>query len=554
MSRTVKHRRPSGRRRGVSRVVLATSALLSLGVTATAPAASAQAAFPQQNASAESTPRPGGTGSGTPPAISWHKCADDWDVGSKWKCGTLETPLDHRDPSKGTLKLAVAKLPAADPKKRIGSLIMNPGGPGGSGIEDADSEGWPTYATSEVTKRFDLVTYDPRGVGHSIPPLNCKQQTPLPRVLQEADSGHESPRTEQEMLDQLNDKDSTGANCVKNAGWLVPYMSTVDNVHDLDRLRRAVGDAKLNYLGISYGTTIGAVYANMYPNRVRSLILHGVVDARTQMNNAAAFSLSEAKGGEKTVKAMLKACDRDAKHCAFHGHAEKKFHRLAHHLGAARSSNAASFDTWNRFVDLAYAFKAPSSAGKAAQGLQRLYEKTFPPAKGTAATKNAAPAKNNPPENNNEEDVLETTDCLDLPPLPKQNGPWLKRFKKARAEAPVFGPAEVVTDITCRDWPEKYRAALPRHTGPWDRAKTPILVMNQQSDWSTPLRWARNMTHALGQRGLVVINGFGHGVPTDCSRRWTQNHLLHSAVPTGTARCDDGNTTPFSRKGAARRP
>jgi len=142
--------------------------------------------------------------------------------------------------------------------------------------------------------------------------------------------------------------------------------------------------------------------------------------------------------------------------------------------------------------------------------------------------------------------VADTTDCLDLPRLPKENGPWLTRFARARAGAPIFGPAEILPDITCRDWPDDHRAALPRHTGPWNKLKSPILVMNQRWDWSTPLRWAQNMTRALDQRGMVVIEGFEHADSTDCSRRWTQDYLLHGKVPTNIAVCNDGNTTPFS--------
>lgn len=544
MDRSVKHRMRTRQRRAALSAVLALSAALSLGSTASVPAASAQAVSAQQDSADESKRRPVATDRDTPPTVDWHKCAAAWKVGKGWKCGTLETPLDHRNPQKGTLKLAVAKLPATDPSHRIGSLMMNPGGPGGSGIEDADWKGWPLEVTKEVKRRFDLVTYDPRGVGHSTPALDCAQPTPRPRHAQEDDPPEdddppESPRTEKEMLAELNDVDDTGAKCVKNAGWLVPYMTTVDNVHDLDRLRQAVGDSKLSYLGISYGNTIGSVYANMHPERVRSLIMHGVVDAKTQMNDAGSYGLSQSVGDEATVRAMLRACDRDPENCAFHGNAEKKFDRLAQHLGDA--SGSTPFTTWNRFVDLARKVEVPKTAPGAAKSLQSLYEQTFPSAENAFGTKDAEP-----PENN-EDDVLATTDCLDLPRLPKDNGPWLKRFAGARAAAPVFGPGDVVGDIACRDWPDDHRAALPRYTGPWNKLKSPsILVMNQQWDHATPHKWAQNMTKALDQRGMVTIEGFGHGVSTQCSRRWAEDYLLQGKVPTGAAVCKDGDTTPFN--------
>jgi len=547
MGRTVKRRMSPRLRRGTASGVLALSAVVFLGGAAAVPVASAHPVIEPQTE--EVKQRSVAADRDTPPVVRWHQCADNWQVGRGWKCGTLDTPLDHRNPEKGTLNLAVAKLPATEPSQRIGSLIMNPGGPGGSGIEEADSEGWPTFVTKEVRRRFDLVTYDPRGVAHSIPALNCVTPTPRPLDAQEDDDDQsKSPRTESEMRDQLQDTDDTGAQCVKNAGWLVPYMTTVDNVHDLDRLRQAVGDSKLSYLGVSYGTTIGTVYANTYPDRVRSLILHGVVDAKTQMNDAGAYSLSEAVGDEATVRAALRACDRDPKHCAFHGNAEKKFDRLARHLGDTHKPRSAPVKTWNQFVDLAHLLDSDSRKDirHAAEGLQSLYEQTFPATKDAYGASNAVGTKEAKPSRRNEEDVLETTDCLDLPRLPKENGPWLTRFASARAKSPVFGPAEILTDIACRDWPDDHRAALPRYTGPWNKLKSPVLVMNQQWDWHTPLKWAQNMTTALDQPGMVVINGFGHGDPTDCSRRWTQDYLSHGKVPTNVTKCNDGNTTPFS--------
>jgi len=556
-------------RRGALSGVLALSAVLSWGDTGPVQAAVAEAPSGRGHAVRESR-QPPAAARETPPAVNWHACAPGWKVGRGWRCGTLETPLDHGDPRKGTLKLAVAKLPATEPSQRIGSLLTNPGGPGGSGIDMAKAGGWPTYVTKDVRKRFDLVTYDPRGVGRSSPRLNCAQPTPRPRGAQDDGSEHQSPRTVPEMTDQLKEKDGTGAACVKNAGWLVPYMSTADNVHDLDRLRRAVGDAKLSYLGISYGTTIGAVYANMFPQKVRSLVLHSVVDAGTQAADPDAYSLTEAVGGEATARAVLRACDRDPQHCAFHGDAPEKFDRLARRLGDAHPPRPAPFETWNRFVDMAYKVKDPDSAGDAAKDLQKLYEQTFPPGSsgssgssrssrrpkssrpsGTSASSRASgatPVRTGAaePEQRNEDDVLDTTDCLDVPPPPKEQGPWLARFARARSEAPIAGPADIVADIACRDWPDDHRAALPRYTGPWNRLKSPVLVMNHQWDWGTPLTWARNMTRALGQRGMVAVKGFGHGDPTDCTRRRVEDYLLHGKVPAGFEVCDDGDTTPFS--------
>ncbi|MBT2440085.1 alpha/beta fold hydrolase [Streptomyces sp. ISL-36] len=457
-----------------------------------------------------------------------------------WQCGTMVTPLDHARPGKETLELAVAKLPAKNAQERIGSLLTNPGGPGGSGIEAAAVGYWERHATEAVRQRFDLVAYDPRGVAHSRPALNCSATTP--RAQQDDDDGfNPSPRNHREMLEELKEKDQSGANCVKYAGWLVPHMSTVDNVRDLDRLRQAVGDRKLSYLGVSYGTTIGAVYANLYPARVRSMILHGVVDAKTQARDTETYSISDAKGQEYALRAHLYACDRDPQHCAFAGDANAKFDRLAAHLRDTRRPDPAPREEWDRFVDLAWRFggraEDESEAQKVARELQELYEETFASSQSTVRTAQAS--------KDNEVDVLKTTDCLDTPPLPKDNGPWLEWFHRARAQAPLFGPREALNNKYCRDWPDDFRAAAPRYTGPWNRAQVPILLTNQRFDHATPLNWARTMREAMGQRGLVVIHGHGHGEPTQCSISKSEAYLLHGQTPSGEVLCADGDTTPF---------
>ncbi|MGI5347374.1 alpha/beta fold hydrolase [Streptomyces sp. CA-250714] len=512
-----------------------------LAVSATCATALTPATAVEHDAPAESTTRaqgaPVGHSNVSPPRIRWYDaCPKGWKMPQGWKCGAMTTPLDHARPGKGTVELAVAKLPARKPERRVGSLLTNPGGPGGSGIADAANGNWQRYFTGKMRERFDLVAYDPRGVAHSRPALNCAQQD-------DADDYPPHPRTAREMLAELRKKDKSGAGCAKKAGRLVPHMSTVDNVRDLERLRQAVKDRKLNFLGVSYGTTIGAVYANLYPHRVRSMILHGIVDARTQMNNTAAFSITQAQGYAHALRARLHACDKTSKQrCAFTGNAEAKFNRLAAHLGNTHRPRPASRKQWDELLYYASAFignEDELGTRAAAQKLQHLYESTFGSRRPNSRAAQAAQVPTN------EEDVLAATNCLDTPPLPKRHRHWLTWFRQARAQAPLFGPGEVIEKKYCRDWPSKFRAAAPRHTGPWNRARVPILLINQRWDQSTPLRWARNMRQAMGQRGLVIIHGHWHGVPTNCSRAKSEAYLLHRTAPTGEEVCPDGDSKPF---------
>lgn len=179
-------------------------------------------------------------------AVAWHDCEDQ---PSPWECGDIEVPLDYRRPSSGgTLQIAVTRLPTTSPN-RIGSLVLNPGGPGGSGIDLAWNDA--TIFPTALLDRFDLVGFDPRGVGRSTA-VDC-----------DAD-----PHEYQVRI----------ADCVRLSGDLLPYVGTLNAARDLEQLRKALGDDRLTYIGFSYGTALGAVYADLFPDRVRALVLDGSVD------------------------------------------------------------------------------------------------------------------------------------------------------------------------------------------------------------------------------------------------------------------------------------
>jgi pimeloyl-ACP methyl ester carboxylesterase len=217
--------------------------------------------------SATASPPPAsGTGSAAVPRLHWGSCGEGFEA---FQCATAVVPLDYDRPKGKQITLALARLPAANPSRRIGSLFLNPGGPGGSGV-DFVLEAGPFLYSDEVRARFDLVGFDPRGIMRSSP-LRCYETI--------ADLWPISfPVTRAEERLWVRSDRAIARACAERGGPILDHMSTANVARDMDLLRRAVGDRKLTYAGYSYGSYLGATYANLFPGKVRALVVDGVLD------------------------------------------------------------------------------------------------------------------------------------------------------------------------------------------------------------------------------------------------------------------------------------
>lgn len=253
-----------------------------------------------------------------PPALTWGACDAIADANPRAECATAVVPKDYDQPRRGTLELAVARLPATDPGRRIGSLFVNFGGPGGSAADRIATEPDTGGTFSTLNDRFDIVGVDPRGVGMSRPAIDC-------RANQETQGVYAQPFERPEILDVRamigRDVDYI-AQCVRLNRDVLPYVSTADFARDLDGLRAAVGDERMSYLGFSYGTFLGATYVSMFPDHVRVAVLDGALDPDQYVNDPLAALDEQNAGFERAIGRFLQACAADQIACAGFGGAD----------------------------------------------------------------------------------------------------------------------------------------------------------------------------------------------------------------------------------------
>jgi pimeloyl-ACP methyl ester carboxylesterase len=241
------------------------------------------------------------------PTLTWTDC------GEGVQCATAKVPRDYAKPHGPKIEIALARTRALDPSRRIGSLFFNFGGPGVDSVGTLQSDGAALLPT--LSDRFDIVAFDPRGTGQSEPAIDCK-------IDQETVGLYSQPFTTPENLDvrALVDRSKFyGRRCVDLNPGILPYVATANVARDLDLLRAAVGERKLNYLGWSYGTYLGATYARLFPQRFRALVLDGAIDPDQYANRPSSYLFGQNGGFERALGRFLQACAVHQNVCGFGG-------------------------------------------------------------------------------------------------------------------------------------------------------------------------------------------------------------------------------------------
>ena len=387
-------------------------------------------------------------------------------------------PLDYDEPNGPTITLALTRRPADDPGRRIGSMFVNPGGPGGpgTGVVRAAEFLW----TPEVLARFDIIGFDPRGVGASTP-LQC---FPSNAALDQFLAGTPFfPYRDDQVAPYVETFRRYGQQCLRNGGPILRHMSTADVARDMDLLRQAVGDEGLTYDGVSYGSFLGNVYANLFPDKVRAVVIDGVLDpvawttGRPPSGALLPFSmrLGSAHGADGTLDHFLKTCEAAGPaRCALAPGARAKFDRLDARAKQAPVPNGPggeplTYDLFNAIL-LGELYDSPAGSSSP-RASRRFYDATFSPSAGSPAT--AALATGGFAYDNGFDAFLAVA-CADSV-NPRDPAAWPRAVAQQAQFAPVFAANWTYASEPCSTWPV---VSEDHYLGPFDRVTAaPVLVI-----------------------------------------------------------------------------
>lgn len=438
-------------------------------------------------------------GPGTAPdgELDWGACNQDLSSITGLECARLAVPIDRGAEDSASIDLALARVPSSGgPDERIGSLLFNPGGPGGSGIEFL--AGAALTLPAELQERFDLVSWDPRGVGESTPVRCITDQQKDAQT-----EGDLSPDDRAEMDRAIGDQEEFREGCEQNNPELVEHMSTADVAGDMEEIRVALGDEKLNYVGFSYGTAIGATYATMFPDHLRTMVLDGSVSpTATDLEQ----TTSQAQGFERTYLNFVATCDEDPE-CALSGSTATTVDEVRSSLDVTpviidtesgeRELTRDLFD-----IGLATGLYDTSIWGPLARAIDDIG------GDGAGLILSLADrqlGRNTDGTWDNSSDAQAMVNCADAQGRPTVDEAIAAGEEVANA-APTFGEVLKTGPLGCVNWP------MPANPVPeWTaEGAPPILVVGTVGDPATPYEWSEQMTDALVGSVLLTYEGDGH--------------------------------------------
>lgn len=475
------------------------------------------------NGAARGAATTGTTGAAS--GLRWHGCGDTH--AARDQCATLAVPLDRAAPARGNIDLALIRAPATG-DHRIGSLLINPGGPGASTIAEFDA--LAGQLSDGLRSRFDVVGFDPRGVGESAA-VKCTNTAGLDAYT----ALDLSPDTAAETAALKTGAEALADACAAHSAALLPYVGTVDAAKDMDAIRRAVGDAKLTYLGYSYGTFLGAEYAQLYPTHVRALVLDGALDP----------TVPPVQASDVQSKAFQDQLDAFLANCASSSDCRWKISGDPHQALRALVAN----------VD---AHPVPAAGGRELHAGElfygigvALYDRGSWPVlsaaladvaagDGTAMLRlsDAYTDRTSAGYDNSIEANL-AINCRDYP-WPRNPDTFVADAKAAAAVAPDFGTANLDLQLACAYWPAAASGkALP---GPFTATGSPpILVVATTGDPATPYQEGVSLAHQLS-RGVLLTNvGEQHTAYaySACVRGYADRYLTDLTAPPAGTRCND---------------
>ncbi|WP_329255057.1 alpha/beta hydrolase [Streptomyces sp. NBC_01478] len=531
-SRRGRRSRSHGSRRTSGALLAVAVTVAALLVSACSPGSSTTATIPAADVALAPLPRstPAALTSYYGQKLSWHTCGVPG-----FECATMKAPLDYAKPGAGSIRLAVARKKATGKGKPLGSLMVNPGGPGGSAVgylQQYAGIGYP----AEVRARYDMVAMDPRGVARS-EPVECLGG----RAMDAFTQTDTTPDDRRETTELVAEYKKFAEGCGAHSPDLLRHVSTVEAARDMDLLRAVLGDRKLTYVGASYGTFLGATYAGLFPDRVGRVVLDGAMDPSLP---ARRMNLDQTAGFETAFQSFAKDCVRQTD-CPLGGkgttpakvgtNLKAFFRKLDAHpiptgdadgrkLGEALATTgviAAMYDeaAWPQLREaLTSAMKENDGAGLLVLS-DSYYERDADGRYSNLMFANAA------------------VNCLDLPAAfstADQVERALPTFEKA---SPVFGEGLGWASLSCAYWPVRATGEPHRIEA---KGAAPIVVVGTTRDPATPYRWAQSLSRQLSSARLLTYVGDGHtayGRGSRCIDSTIDAYLLRGTAPGEGKRC-----------------
>ncbi len=455
--------------------------------------------------------------------LDWSSCEGDFE------CATLTVPLDYRAPDGQTIDLALLKVPAEDPAARIGSLVVNPGGPGAPGTAYAAQA--RRAFRDPIRRSFDIVGFDPRGTGGS-DPVDCLSDD----QLDDYTATDPDPDTAAEKRAYRGWVDELGAGCLARSGELASHVTTIEAARDMDVLRAALGESRMTYFGASYGTKLGATYADLFPKKVGRMVLDGAVDLAI---DSRALSLGQAAGFETALRAYVQNCVDETSSCFLGDSVDEGLARIKQFLDEV---DAQPLDTgtdrelqvgnafygivaplYNR--DYWYILSQALKSGFEGDGSTLLMLSDLYTSRADSGG-----------YSDNSAEAIYAINCLDDPYAisAKQVAANLPAFERA---SPTFGRVFAWGLTSCggiqvksTEKPRDIRAA----------GAAPIVVVGTSRDPATPYAWAVSLAHQLESGVLVSRDGDGHtgyNAGNDCVDQAVEAYLIAGTVPQDGLSC-----------------
>lgn len=501
--------------------VVACLAALALALTGCTPLLSpGQGTSPSVDASATA---------GAPPELAkFYQQKIDWSsCENGLECAKVMVPVDYAKPGGDTIQLAVARLRG---KNASASLLVNPGGPGGSGVDLVRDSG-TTMFTQKLRDAYNIVGWDPRGVKRSAP-VTC-----LNAAQEDAERQKNlDPSTPDGLEEAFAQQKTVIDACKANTGPILAHTDTISSARDMDIIRAvAAGQSKLNYFGFSYGTFLGATYASLFPDRVNRFVLDGALDPAL---TASQITMGQAKGFEDALHAYIRSCLAQSG-CPMRGSEDEAVIQVQALLQSVAEQPMPTTDgRVLPITDFVNGMIIPLYNDQNWSVLTQALTSAFK-GDGSAMLRLADLASDRQPDgtySSNSNFAFMAYNCLDYsePSDPAGMAAEAQQLKEA---SPTFGQFFAYGGVNCRDWPyQPVRTPAPAHyTG-----SNPILVVGTTGDPATPYPWAVSLRNELGKAALLTWNGQGHtayGRGSTCVNDAVDSYLVDGASAKDGARC-----------------